>query len=246
MARRKIRKDEGKTLGEEIGNISSKIPTNTKYIAAWVVGLVLLFIILNYAFPLIYKALGVGTINYQGLAFTKESIGTGKPIIIYHYYYLYRDSMGELVQNNIYLRNDPRTNTVPVTSPIEFFHGLPVYVGVDADSLSKCNQSSIAISELAAFVKNAGFNVHGGTINATEAESQNVTYVSCNNQTNSTVIQFVMGNMTGITRTSQICYKISTASCSDVLSASEKFIVQSIIDAKNADSKAGYQLVSNQ
>lgn len=237
MANKKIKQTKNKaikqqTLAQAVKEQTDKIPVNIKYIIFWIVGLLVLFLILNSLFPAIYKLIGVGTVSYEGLTFTKEDIGQSPNVIpIYHYYYLYKDVKGEVVQNNIYLRNDPSKNDIEVNGQIIFFENMPVQIGIDTDNLVRCNQSNIALSELTAFIKNAGHLVSGGTINKSEAMLKNVSYVDCGTKNNSMTLRFILGNSSYIERKNS-CYTISAGTCEQVLPSAEKFIVQSIVDAK--------------
>jgi hypothetical protein len=208
-----------KTLGSEIKNI----PSEVKYIALWILILVGVFFLFNYIFN------NLGTINYDGLKFSKETIGK---IEVYHYYYLYKDRTGQLVQNNIYLRNNPTENQVPVSGNVTFIEGSKVFLGIDTDNLTSCNTSSIAISEITSFIVNGGISVKGGTVNNATAVKQNLTYVDCNVQKQNPVITIGLGNTTAVVNKG-LCYKITAATCNDLLPAAEKFIVKAIVDAKD-------------
>jgi hypothetical protein len=173
----------------------------------------------------------VGTLNYEGLTFTKERIGQ---ITVYHYYYLYEDKRGQLVQNNIYLRNNPKDNDVPVYGDnITYLSNKFTFLSINASSLENCSQSSIAIAELAAFLANGGINVRGATLE-NNSISNSTLYATCKGYPVNPVIQLNRGNTTEI-NSKLLCYDIRFARCEDVLPAVEKFIIQSIIDAKETD-----------
>ena len=236
MAKRiKQTRNEQKTLGSSLREMYYSVPDNIRYIVLWLVSLIILFLVLSYLFPIIFKALGVGTVSYGGLTFTKEVLGQNKnQINIYHYYYLYRDASGQLVQNNIYLRNNPAEINIPVRGDIAFFANTSVIIALDTDNLLKCNQSSIAIGELSSFIRNAGHNVSAGILNKTEAQDQNISYADCGTTRDSMTIRVIIGNESSITSNANYgCYQISAGSCNDLLPASEKFIVQALVDAKN-------------
>src|SRR5438045_819016 len=86
--------------------MTDKKQTPYIYGILFVVALIAVFFITFLAFR------NAGTVSYQGLTFTKERVGT---IDVFHYYYLYQDKKGQLVQNNIYLRNNPKDNKVPIS-----------------------------------------------------------------------------------------------------------------------------------
>lgn len=190
----------------------------------WVViGLIVVFLLAFF----IFKEMKV--VEYQGLKFTKEKLGE---IPLYHYYYLYEDRTGQLVQNNIYLRNNPSKNDVEVDGEILFVEGRNVYVTINSSALEGCQQSAIAISSLASFIANSDITVKGAVMdNSTLDNNSTVPVVSCNTNVNGTVIQVNEGKETKIVNKNK-CYSIYFSKCEDVLPAVEKFIVQSIIDAK--------------
>lgn len=174
----------------------------------------------------------IGIYDYEGLKFIKEKFGK---ISVYHYYYLYNDETGQLVQNNIYLRTNPERNHVPIEGKIVFPKGKFVYVSINGTYLENCaEQSGIALSTLSSFITNAGLNVKGATLaNTTESNMNNATipYITCENKPNNPVIEIQNGDKSQIIN-ENLCYRIYISKCEDVLPATEKFIMQSIVDAK--------------
>lgn len=168
--------------------------------------------------------------NYQGLSFTKERYGE---IPVYHYYYYLDLPNGQQARYNLFLRNDPRTNNVSVQGDI-LFREFPIYFSIDSDALGSCENASLGVSSLAGFLINNNLEMKIATPNATEAVEKNVSYASCMEATNNTVILMRPGEESRITQSGN-CYILSVANC-DMLRVAEKFEVQSILDWK-ADRK---------
>ena len=102
---------------------------NTSKELYWVfgtmIGLIIIFLVSYSIFQNMKK------IDYEGLKFTKEMFGE---IPLFHYSYIGRVKTitGNVVseQNkkiDLYLRNDPRENNVPIEGNIEFPEGKRIY-----------------------------------------------------------------------------------------------------------------------
>ncbi|HVY01941.1 MAG TPA: hypothetical protein VHA12_04225 [Candidatus Nanoarchaeia archaeon] len=196
-------------------------------------GILLLIVVFFVSF---FAFRGLGTIEYKGLTFTKESIGQN--LEVYHYYYLYKDKSGQIVQNNIYLRQNPETNEIPVMGDsITYLPKKFTYVTINASAMEGCKNNAIALSELSAFLVNGGLQVRGAVmVNDTSLTENNATrYVTCKTDKYNSVIQVNYGNESKVD-VSGLCSNIQFSTCDDLLPAVEKFIVESIVDAKEASS----------
>lgn len=204
----------------------TKIDRQIKKYLPLIIGLAVLIVI----FIALYLFLqGLGKIEYQGLSFTREKIGE---VLVYTYNYYIKNPEGKIIQNTLYVRNDPRKNNVPVEGEIFYSEGKTVYISVNGSGLEKCEDRMIAVATLSLFLKSNNFKVRGGTPDREEAIENNLTYVSCKNYPNNPVIAIKSANETKITR-NDFCYTIEVANC-EIQQAAEKLIVQSIIDAKKA------------
>jgi hypothetical protein len=200
-----------------------------------VIAVIAALIVAYFLFSWIFAS--YGRVSYGGLTFTKEKFGT---IPVYHYSYFLNSPSGALVEYNLYIRNNPAENKVPVNikGKIFYIEGGIVYIGVNGTELTNCNQSSIALATLSQFLTNNFIKIKGGTLDYNESRTENITYVSCDQHTGSTVIRIKAANETAITNretnvvNQKNCYTINVANC-EILPAVEKFIVHSIIDAKN-------------
>lgn len=199
---------------------NSKLTKNEEGIIIALVVLVILFFLMYFFFH------NYGKINYQGLIFTKEKFGK---IPIYRYSYYFNDS-GQTYKYNLYLRNDPRKNNIPVDEGIEFSRGKMTFISINS-TLSKCEDGGIAISSLSAFLTNNLINVKGATPDKKESEENNIRYATCESYPDNTVILIQPGEETRIDKKNKNCYIVSISQC-QILDAVEKFEVQSILDAK--------------
>lgn len=166
------------------------------------------------------------TFNYQGLTFTKERF---EKIPVFHYFYFFNKD-GQTYKYNLFLREDPRENNVPVTGNIIFSGERAVYLSINGTGIAQCGNSTREIATLSSFFVNNMFMVKAGTPDKEEAEQKNLSYISCETHPLNDVILIQKGDKTDIEKENS-CYIIDIANC-EMLNAIEKFEVQSIIDAK--------------
>lgn len=201
---------------------------NTAYVIWGVIILIVVFFLSFFLFR------NLGTIEHEGLTFTKERVGE---LTVYHYYYLYADRTGQLVQNNIYLRLNPKKNDIPREGgEITYLPRRFTYVSINTTALQQCNQSAVALSELSSFLANGGLQVRGAILENRTDLGNATRYVTCETDPYNTVIQVNSGEESKIVA-DKLCYDIQFSSCDDVLPVVEEFIVQSIIDAKEASER---------
>ena len=176
--------------------------------------------------------------NYNGLDFQKEMMGN---IPLYKHTYLTERvtrTTGQVVRTGdassvaILLRNDPRRlEDIPVEGKIEFLSvEQTIYISVNSAPELSCDYSPIAMHELSSFFTQNGFAAKAGISNETMAEENKIDYITCENRPDRMVISFASGDSPSIVRNGN-CYILTVANC-DILAPTEKFIIQSIIDAK--------------
>jgi len=181
------------------------------------------------------------TFQYDGLTFTKEKFGD---IPVFRYYYYTHPSAititGSVVQEeptliNLLFRVDPRENDVVVDGEIE----LPpktkfVYVSINDTNFKDCQYTQVAVANLASFLVTNGFEIKGAVPDKAQAKEIEVRYADCSTNQNNAVILIQSATEENpepkITRQDN-CYVVNVAGC-DILSATEKFQTQVIIDAK--------------
>ena len=122
-----------------------------------------------------------------------------------------------------------------VDGEIIYTDKVTTYISINGTGLTKCNYSLVSIATLTNFLVNSNVNVKGGTPDKEEAEMNNQSYITCDKYPFGNVITIQSGNETRVTKTKENCYEIVAANC-EILPAVEKFIVQSIIDARDYNS----------
>ena len=198
----------------------------------WVLGVMLGLIIIFLAANSFFQSLK--TFEYEGLSFSKEKFGD-IPVFHYYYYTFPRSITGSVTneqpkQINIYLRNDPRENPVQINEEIEFQpKNHPIYISTNVTGLEEC-KPSVGISTLSAFLSQNGHKLIGAIPDMEQAINEDIRYANCGSSSGSNVILIQKGEETKITR-NEDCYIIDVNQC-EIIPAVEKFIVQTIIDAK--------------
>ena len=178
----------------------------------WILGVMAAVLLILLITPSVMRSFN--TFEYQGLTFTKEKFSE---LTVYRYSYHFADMVGQQYLYNLYLREDPRKNTVPVSGKIGFVPEEDVYISVNSTGLSECSHSLRDVASLANFISNNLFTVKSGTPNYEESVQNNLRYVTCDTHQNSTVILLREGNETRIEQQGG-CYTISAARC-ETLSA---------------------------
>ncbi len=190
--------------------------------------LVIIFFISYYFFR------GLNTIEYGGMTFTRTMFGS---VLLYHTSYNAVSEDGKVAKYDLYLRVNPEENNVPAEGKIIYPAYRGVYSAVNESGLD-CNLTLVALSELSQFIAGNFLKFRAGTSDYNESVSKNITYVSCEEYLANTVIMIKSANETRITNANTTnvtgkknCYEIDVANC-EIVPAVEKFIVRSLIDAK--------------
>lgn len=217
-----VKKDEK----PEIKSVDEKVEVGNKKEIYWIIGVMVFAIIAIALIPLISKQMN--KFEYNGLTFTKEKFGE---IPIFHYYY-YIGETGKEHQYNIYIRIDPRKNNVSVEGDIGYPKtGDTVFVSFNSTGLLKCENVLREMHTIADFLNGNGYVVKAGNPDETFAKQNNITYVTCETRPRNMVILITPGNETKILSKNN-CQLITVNNC-ELLPAIEKFVVRSLIDAKN-------------
>lgn len=182
-------------------------------------GVIFYFIFSNY-----------GKISYEGMEFAMEKYGT---LLVYHYSYMIKAPSGQVFEYNLYLRNNPKENSVPVYGKILYPANKIILIGINGTGLTNCNNSIIAVAELSEFLTGNLISIKGGNVEQNQSMSNNTIQISCDKYPENPVIIMQSGNETKVERTTENCYVISAANC-EILKATEKFIVQSLIEIRKA------------
>lgn len=192
----------------------------------WIIGALAVLIALFLLFSFIFS--NYGKINYQGLTFTKEKLGS---LVVYKYTKYIYDVNKELVQYDIYFRGNPKTNKVPISgNEIVYPKELFTYISVNSTGFENCSDSQVALHTLAAFLGNHGVMVRSATPVLEEANTTKSGYVTCETKPGNPVIVFQAGEKTEIKNRAN-CHTITVSKC-EVIPAVEKFMLQSLVDAR--------------
>jgi hypothetical protein len=224
-------KQTKETIKEEVREEKPASPKkNTEFY--WIFGGMIVLIAVFLISYSIFQ--GLNKFEYEGLTFTKEKTGE---IPFFKYYFYAKNSMtGMATQEprlvNVYFRVDPRQNNVPVEGEIEFGGRKDVYVSVNPENLTKCEYGSVGISTLSMFLASSYIPVKGATPIKELAKETNITYATCDNHPKNYVILIQSANETKVTKQGNNCYVIDINGCDEIMPAIEKFILQSILDAK--------------
>ena len=200
----------------------------------WVLGTMVSLVVVFLIASSVFKS--VGSFEYQGLEFTRDKIGD---IPLFRHAYHFTDPIGitgqvinEPRQVFVYLRNDPRENNVPLEGgEIVFGTANTLFVTVNATDLTQCQYTSVGLAMLSNFLSSNLIPTKGAMPDKELAQQANVTYASCEDNPGNQVILIQSGDETKVTRQSSRCYTIQASNC-EIIPAVEKFIVQSLVDAK--------------
>lgn len=192
----------------------------------WILGIMAGIIVLLIIGSQVYT--GVNNFKHEGLSFKKIRMGE---INFYYYDYYFKDGEGQQYHYNMYLRNDPRANSVPVNGDIVLAGDAFTYVSINSTGLNECSDSNIALGSLTNFLSSNLLSVRAAKPDSVDANATNFRYVNCQTNPNDVVILFQQGaNETRIDKTGN-CHVVNVANC-EIMKAVEKFEVQSILDAK--------------
>ncbi len=187
------------------------------------VALVVVYFIASYYFK------SFNHFEYEGLSFTRERFDKDT---LYHYYYYYTNSAGQLIQYNLYLHNDPRTNNVSVSGDRLLLGKRYVYLTYDDTFPNECRYTGSSIVDFNLFLKQNQLTVFSGVTNETNAEETDREYYTCESQpSNAEVFEFSGGNVTEIVIDGN-CHRIYIGPDCRVRDAIEKLKVQIIVEAR--------------
>ena len=168
-------------------------------------------------------------VEYKGLTFTKEKVGK---LIFYHYSYFFEGVGKKTTQYNLYLRYNPKLNSVRVygDSPLKL-DSKNVLMGIDASNLVECKGSMAGIGSLSGFLKDNGIKVSAGNFNKSDASLNNQQFISCETNPDKDVILVLRGNESRVD-IGENCFKITIGDSCNVLETVEKFQTRMILDSK--------------
>ena len=163
--------------------------------------------------------------EYGGVNF--EKIIYGKLPLYYSPIDITR-SDGSKVRYNLYLRNDPRANNIPIDADINFKLGK-IYVTSD-EGVGKCEDTTLALVNLGSFLSGMGFQPKGASSNEQIAEQYNAPYVTCWNNIGITILSLETAEdemKISQDKGNPNCYILRVKDC-NMINITEKFITETI------------------
>jgi len=198
----------------------------------WVLGTMLLVILVFFASYNFFK--GLNEFEYKGLKFVKERYSE---VDFYHYWYYFEKGTTSY-RYNLYLKNDPRENDVPIEGNIIFKERSTTYISVNDTGLTECGGDGVvAVAALSDFLSGNFIKLEAAHPDNTVASQNNITYANCDTHMQDKVILIQVGDETKIENPKDNCHVISVANC-EIIKAVEKFEVQAILDAKEYDKES--------
>lgn len=195
----------------------------------WAILLMTAVIIIIFLVPFIVREMN--KFEYIGLEFQKTKLGD---IIFYSTRFPVVDIQGAVTGDySINFRSDPREHEeyILIDVPdreIKFMKnhegGInPVYLAIDPN-MTICDDSAIAMMNLAGFLRHSDLEVRSAVTNSAYAEENNYEFVSCIRNPANTVIKVRGGNQTAIYKTMKNCYEIVFSDC-EIIPVAEKFVL---------------------
>jgi len=218
-----------KRKSKKTSSAERKITRELLWILGFMIFLVLVFVITMD----IVKSFK--TFEYEDLTFTKEISRVGN-VPVFHYYYYFYNKQNKFIKYNLYLRVDPRENPVELEGEkIIMDNKNVVFISNFRDSwVTSCDDSVLGVANLASFLGDNDFVVQGGNLDFHDAKARDEDWITCDTKPHNPVIKIVEGAESKIT-IRENCYEISISSCEDFLAATEKFTLQSLLDARERD-----------
>lgn len=206
----------------KISKAEKQLSKELLVILAFVAFLIVLFI----AASLFFRA--QNRFTYEGLLFTKESYGE---LPVFHYYYYFKNTAGQLVQYNLYLQHDPRTNNVTVIGDPVVLTKKAVYVSLDDSYPENCRENLAGLVDLGLFLNENQFTVISSLTNKTRAKEEDKQYITCERKPDAEVVELKAGNETAIVVDGN-CHEILIGPDCQIRPAIEKFKLQIILEAR--------------
>lgn len=192
----------------------------------WIIVSMAIALICLLAIPFIVKY--KNSANYEGLKFQKVSYGQ---LEVYYYSYGFK-YMNQSYAYNLYVRNDPTKNNIPVNGTIRYQTlESKAYISFDFENLASCNNSIREVTTLTLFLEGNLLKTNLSSPDLDYSRAHNTTYANCMTPKDNMVIMIQKGNESRIDKYNR-CYVLSVKNCEDMLNVVEKFEVQSIADAK--------------
>lgn len=220
-----VNKKEVKKKKPEKGKILKEINKKQNKQIMWAIILMASLILIIIFVPLIVKNF-FNKFVYMNLDWQKTKLGD---IMFYSTRVPIANLQGTITGSySMNFRNDPRKldniSVYVFEDWIEFEKDKPVYITLYPE-MEACEDNSIALINLVGFLRDfAGLNVKSAVSKLDYAKKNNLSYVTCKNTPNNTVIYINSGTKTEISKINPNCYEIIYNNC-EIIPVTEKFML---------------------
>jgi len=195
----------------------------------WSIFLMISLIVIILVVPAVVKYY-FNNFEYIGIEFQKTKLGD---LVFYSTKFPVIGIQGNVIGSySMNFRTDPRDlEYIPVDvedDKIKFVQiagggYTPVYISLDP-SMEVCEDSVIAMVNLAEFLKDSSLEVRSAVTDKAYAEERDENYMTCETSKSDTVILIKDGEETSITEVGPNCYQMIFKDC-EILQVSEKFML---------------------
>jgi len=221
--------DEKESSGDDFLGENKELDEIQNRQIKWAVYLMIGVILIIVVVPFINNNF-INKFNYGGLVFQKTSLGD---LVFYSTKFPVVKSTGQVIGDYaINFRNDPRElEYIDVNvggDRIKFVQiagrgFTTTYLSLDP-FMRVCEDSGIALLNLAGFLRDSGLEIKSAVINEDYAKENNEKYMTCETSRSNTVIMIKEGDESAIKEVGKNCYEIIFNEC-EILQVSEKFML---------------------
>lgn len=205
----KVSKTESKTDDSKVNKEEPSNPVNEKQIMWFIISLVAIVIVIIGGALIISES---RKFDYIGLTFEKQRFND---FFIYTGHIIGTNVNADPINFQLSLRNDPRTNDIPIERNIIIKDKRrPVYVALNMSSnLHECG--SVPLIALGQFINGMGHELITTVTTEEAAEELDLLHSNCDNNSGSTVLLLTTGNKTEIVvnEGNNDCYEIRVNNC---------------------------------
>lgn len=215
MVKKRNKKNEAKKVVKDNPNKTVEIQF------FWLVGIVITITFAFVFIPLLYHQI-FEKFEYAGVNFIKEDSGK---LTFYHGQFpiIYKGNLSAIY--NVYLRNDPRENNIPVNTNLSLSTKVSVSLNND---VHLCKDMILGQSELGKFISAFPFvkNLSTGVVNATFAKEYNIPQITCKNASADHVVIIIQKSESPSIESGdrENCYFLNIGEC-EYLETAERFVV---------------------
>lgn len=200
-----------------------KLQSNERQLRWILIGMGILILVMILSYFLVQDS---KKFRYAGLEFEKIKFDQ---LNLFYAKIAQKNQFGETVSYyNLYLRNDPRKLEININGTINLKRNL--IFSIDENTMG-CEDDGIAGATIGTFFKAAGIQSIIASTNESVAKERNITFATCDDSSNATVVIIKKADKTEIVQEHENCYSINFQDC-DIMKAVERFIVASIANSQ--------------